>query len=213
MAYLFGGLVGIANNFYHFGTAVQSSGPLDDSYPGNYGDPYCSNMYIVTNGTIPPDALYTNTFSNNQSSHITVNIWNKRGPDGQPQSGSALAPKSTCLTFVLQPGVDVIVAFAANSEIGWAESLDSYTESGAFQTSWGEAQLGNPQTGSAYDLSAIVDPNKNYNMAINSNMNCLSDPWHNSWKTASSYVGTSDGSCWVPLGNPVHMTTTMGGTF
>ena len=99
---LFAGLAGVSNSLSAFGQSCGcASGSPGDSYIGEVGLPYGSNIIKV-------DSIsgydFTNTFTNTQSSTITVNVWNKVGHDMQPLSGSALAPKSTTLTFTLAPG-------------------------------------------------------------------------------------------------------------
>ncbi|KAG0651396.1 hypothetical protein D0Z07_1999 [Hyphodiscus hymeniophilus] len=207
---LFAGVVGVANSLTSFGGSSNPSGSAGDFYIGEVGSPYGTNIIKV-------DSIdgydFTNTFTNSQSSAITINIWNKVGHDGQPLSGSALAPKSTTLTFALAPGKSQVVAFMENSQVGWAQAVSETAASGAFATSWGEANF--LSAGSGYDLSAIMNPSgNNYKMSISSveAPACTSDQTQNFWLTATDPVGGSDGSCFIAQ-STAHLTTVMGGTF
>jgi len=206
---LFGGLVGLSNSRTSFGSPSGSSGVAGDFYVGNYGVPYGSNI-IKVDSTDGYD--FTNTFVNSQSSAITVNIWNKVGSDFQPLSGSALAPKSTTLTFKLAPGAQQTVAFMADSQVAWAEAVSTLATSGAFATTWGEANF--LTAGSGYDVSAIMNPVGNtYNMSIKSAEapDCTSDHTQNYWLTATEPIGNSDGSCYIAQ-STARLTTVLGGT-
>jgi len=207
---LFEGVVGVANGRTSFGEATAASGVEGDNYFGNVGKPYGSNVMLVDS---PSGYPFTNTFSNPQSKSITVNLWQKVGPDGRPLSGSALAPSKTTLTFVLAPGEAKTVAFQANTQVAWAEACSEKIASGAFATSWGELNV--KPSGSGYDLSAIVNPGgNNYNMAISSvESTCISDTTQNYWTAVGGVptpIGTSDGSCFIAQSTAtVH--TVMGG--
>jgi len=205
---LLGGVIGAANKLTSFGSPVSPSGALGDNYRGNYGSPYGSNVIKVDS---VGDHAYTNTFKNTQSKSIIVNIWNKVGPDMQVLSGSALAPKDTTLTFTLAPGASQVVAFQENSQIAWAEVCSETTPSGAFKTTWGEANF--VKSGSGYDVSAINNANNNYAMTITSNEapQCTSSRTENFWLTDSKPIGTSDGSCFIAQ-NTATLQTIMGGT-
>ncbi|TVY14893.1 Allergen Asp f 4 [Lachnellula arida] len=215
LAGLWKDLVGLSNSRTAFGPGIAPVGTPGDNYFGNYGgtgDDYGSNVILVDS---IGDNQFTNTFKNTQSVPITVNVWNKVGPDYQVLSGAPLAPTKTTLTFVLQPGASQIVAFQDISNIGWAEPVEELTGASAYATSWGEANF--VSTGSGYDVSAIND-SKNYNMTITSteNSGCTSDTTQNTWKSATDAVGESDGtdtngSCYVP-GSSLHLQTTMGGS-
>ena len=67
---LFEGLVGASNLRTSFGDSPSPSGAEGDSYVGNYGVPYGSNM-IKVDSTSGYD--FTATFVNTQSAPITVN--------------------------------------------------------------------------------------------------------------------------------------------
>ncbi|PQE22085.1 allergen asp f 4 protein [Rutstroemia sp. NJR-2017a BVV2] len=130
---LFDSLVGCSNARKAFGEIVSAAGSLGDNYRGNYGSPYGSNVIKVSSKS---SYSYTAEFHNTQSKSITINIWNKVGPDLRDLSGSALAPKNTTLTFVLAAGASQIVAFDENSQVAWAEACSSTAASGAYATTW-----------------------------------------------------------------------------
>lgn len=205
---LLGGVVGAANKLKSFGSPVAPSGALGDNYMGNYGSPYGSNVIKVDS---VGSHAYTNTFKNTQSKTITVNVWNKVGPDMRVLSGSAMAPKDTTLTFSLAPGASQVVAFQENSQVAWAQVCSETTAAGAFKTTWGEANF--VKTGSGYDVSAINNPNNDYDMTITSNeaSQCTSSRTENFWLTDTKPIGTSDGSCFIAQ-NTATLQTIMGGT-
>jgi hypothetical protein len=206
---LFNGVVGVSNSRTTFGSSSGSSGTAGDSYIGEYGSPYGSNIIKVAS-TSGYD--FTTKFVNTQSSSITVNCWNKVGPDLQPLSGSALAPTDTTLTFVLGAGASQIVAFMENSQVACAQSCSETAASGAFATTWCEMNF--LSAGSGYDVSAIMNANGNdYNMSITSEEapDCTSDMTQNYWLTATDPVGGSDGSCFIAQSTAT-LTVTLGGT-
>ncbi|KAH6669414.1 putative allergen Asp f 4 [Halenospora varia] len=205
---LWKGIKGVSNDRTSFGSTSGTSVGSEVSYVGNYGSPYGSNIIKVDS---VGSNKYTNTFTNSQSSTITVNIWNKVGSDLLANSGQALAPKDTTLTFTLAPGASQVVAFAENTQIGWAQACDNIAASGAFATTWGEANF--VSTGCGYDVSAIMNSAGNtYNMSISSTEapQCTSDMTQNFWLNDKTPVGTSDGSCYISAGTCT-MKTVMGG--
>jgi len=205
---LFAGLVGVSNGLASFGEATTPHGVPGDDYIGNVGSPYGANIILTDS---PSSFQFTNTFKNTQSSSITVNIWQKVGPDMRPLSGSALAPAKTTLTFVLAPGQSKTVAFQENTQVGWAQACSSTTASGSYDATWGEANF--VPSGSGFDVSAIQNSaGNNYAMTITSveTPDCTSDMNQNMWLTATDPVGGSDGSCFIAQ-NTATLTTIMGG--
>jgi len=203
------GLVGASNSRTKFGTSTAASGSTGDDYYGNVGSPYGSNI-IKVSSTSGYD--FTNTFHNTQSKAITINIWQKVGPDMRVLSGSALAPKNTTLTFVLAAGAKQTVAFQGNTQIAWAQACSSIATSGAYATTWGEANF--VSTGSGYDVSAIMNAaGNNYAMTITSTEapKCTSSMTENMWLTDTTPVGDSNGSCYIAQSTAT-LTTVMGGT-
>ena len=214
VADLWDGLIGLANDLTSFGEATASSGSDVDKI-GNIGNAQGSNMIKVSS---TEGYQYTNNFINTSGSKMTVVIWNKafsttgNAADAEANLGSCVAPKTPALTFVLAPGANQIVAFQEDSQVGWAQAVSAIAESGAFATSWGEANF--CSTGSGYDLSAIMNAaGNNYKMAISSveAPQCTSDMTQNFWLTASDPVGDSNGSCYIAQSTAT-LTTTMGGT-
>jgi len=206
---LFNNVVGVSNGRTSFGGSTGAVGSVGDFYVGNTGSPYGSNIIKVGSAA---GYDFTNTFVNSQSVGITVNIWQKVGPDMQPLSGSALAPKQTTLTFYLAPGAEQVVAFQANTQVGWAQSCSETSVSGSFSTTWGEANF--VPSGSGYDVSAIMNPNNNnYAMTITSSeaSGCTSSRTENFWLTATDPVGDSNGSCFIAQSTAT-LKTVMGGT-
>lgn len=206
---LFDGLVGASNSRTTFGDVVAADSGITDNKKGNYGSPYGSNVIKVDSSA---SYSYTAKFVNTQSTGITLNIWNKVGPDMQVLSGSALAPKNTTLTVYLAAGASQTVAFDEDSQVAWAQACSATASSGAFDTTWGEAQF--LSTGSGYDMSAIMNSAGNtYNMTITSEEapNCTSDPTQNYWLTATEPIGDSDGSCYIAQ-DTATLTVIMGGT-
>lgn len=202
-------LLGASNSRTSFGERVVATGEDNDQYKGNYGEPYGSNVIKVDASA---SHSYTAKFVNTQSKRITVNIWNKVGPDKNPLSGSALAPKNTTLTISIPAGGSQTVAFDEDSQVAWAQSCKSTRFSGAYDTTWGEAKFRKADSG--YDMSAIMNSaGNNYNMTITSEEApaCTSDPTQNYWLTDTQPIGNSDGSCYVPQ-STVTLTVIMGGT-
>ncbi|KUJ24322.1 uncharacterized protein LY89DRAFT_17710 [Mollisia scopiformis] len=208
-------LVGLANDLTEFGSAVTTSSGSEVSYIGNIGSPQGSNMLKVDSRT---GYDYTNEFINTSGETMTVVLWNKAYSktgavdDAEANLGSCVAPVTPILTFALAAGESQIVAFQENSQIGWAQAVSDIAESGAFATTWGEANF--VSTGCGYDVSAIMNPNNNnYDMTITSTeaADCTSSRTENMWLTASDPVGNSDGSCYIAQGTAT-MTTQMGGT-
>ncbi|KAF8865322.1 hypothetical protein BDZ45DRAFT_612487 [Acephala macrosclerotiorum] len=205
---LFDSLVGISNTRTSFGSATTASGSTGDDYLGNVGSPYAANIIKVSDASAYD---YTIQFTNTASAGMTINVWQKVGPDMQLLSGSALAPKNTSLTMYLAAGASQTVAFQENTQIGWAQACSDLAESGAYATTWGEANF--VSTGTGYDVSAIMNPNNNnYDMTITSEeADCTSSRTENMWLTATDPVGTSDGSCYIAQ-STAHLTVQMGGT-
>ncbi|RFU24192.1 hypothetical protein B7463_g12144, partial [Scytalidium lignicola] len=201
-------LVGFSNARTSFGGQSAASGSAGDNYVGNCGVPYGSNIIKVASREGYP---YTNEFINTSGESMTIVVWNKIGSDGQVLSGSALAPKNAALTFALAPGQSQIVAFDENSQVGWAQATDQLAASGAFATTWGEANFNGG--GSGYDVSAIMNPNgSNYDMTISSTeASCISSMTENYWLTDTQPIGNSDGSCFIAQSSTT-LTTKMGGT-
>jgi hypothetical protein len=139
VATLWNDLVGIANDFTEFGKPTTGSGS-DVSAIGNIGDAQGSNMIKVSSRK---GYDFTNEFINTSGESITVVIWNKaysttgNAADAEANLGSCVAPKTPILTFALSKGASQIVAFQANTQIGFCQATSDIAESGAFATTWG----------------------------------------------------------------------------
>lgn len=211
----FNNLIGFANGRSEFGQPTSGSGSGVGKI-GNIGNPQGSNMIKISNGN---SYAYTNTYINSSPRTMTVVIWNKAfdGSAGiDANLGAFVAPETPALTFVLASGERQVVAFQENSQVGWAEATASRTPSGAFDTTWGEANF--ETGGSGYDISAIMNSAGNiYDMAIAAEQtSCISDRTHNYWFSADGNTedpqpaGDSDGSCYIP-GTGATLITKMGG--
>jgi len=210
------GLKGLANDLVAFGTAVASSG-TEIGKSGNIGNPQGSNMIKVASRE---GYQFTNEFINTSKKTMTIAVWNKafKGNNGiEANLGSCMAPVTPALSFTLAPGASQIVAFQEDSQVGWAEATTKKTVSGAFDTTWGEANF--VTGGSGYDVSSIMNSLGNvYDMGMSATETpCISDMTQNYWYAVNNDAeqpkpfGSSDGSCYVP-GNSATMTTKMGGS-
>ncbi|KAG9247806.1 hypothetical protein BJ878DRAFT_135237 [Calycina marina] len=209
---------GLANKLAltEFGESTESSGS-EVSYIGNIGSPQCSNMLLVDS---VGDNTYTNTFENTSDEPMTIMVWNKSYDNGdsvEANLGSSMAPTSPGINITLAVGESQVVAFDENTQIGWAQATTDIAASGAFATTWGEANF--VSTGCGYDVSAIMNVNCNtYNMTITSTeATCISSMTENMWIGEDCNpedpipVGTSDGSCYISAGSCT-MYTKMGGS-
>jgi len=202
---LWNNLEGISNSLTEFGGSTPPSGSAV-SYVGNVGRPYASVCMLVSEVGCND---YTITVQNSGSDSITINLWLKAGPDGQANSGFALAPTKTALTFNVPAGKSQVVAFAENVQGALCEATDDLdTTCGGFATTWLEFNMvsGWP----AFDVSQILNPSKgSYQMSATADeCDCTSDLTNNSWVTADDQLGSGD--CAIS-GNAAHITVTMGG--
>jgi len=200
---LWNDLQGCSNDRASFGDRSASSGD-EVSYIPNVGIPYGSNMMIVDS---VGNYEYTMTFTNSASAPMTINVWEKAGKDGQPNSGATDAPKFTTLTFNLSPGQSATVAFDENSVVAACEAVDHIDASGAFAQTWVEAKF--KQNDSGFDVSAILNNGPVYKVTMSAKETpCVSSETENMWLTASDSVGS--GSCYIP-GAGAHLTVNMQG--
>jgi hypothetical protein len=128
-----------------------------DQYKGNVGNPWGSNIQTV-DGSM--NYKYMNEFQSTASADIKIVIWNKSGPDGQPNSGQFSPP---ALSFTLSPGSSQSVAFDENSQVAWCHDTGEKTAYGAYDCTFGEADFGNLSNGgwSGYDVSSIQNSGGN----------------------------------------------------
>ncbi|KAL8839164.1 MAG: hypothetical protein Q9176_004667 [Flavoplaca citrina] len=114
-------------------------GPTEDQYHGNIGVPYGSNMKVIDTGDIDK-YKYTNTFKNTGSNPMTIQIWNKEGRDGAPQSGMGEEPN---MKFTVRPGQSQAVAFDENTLAAFSRDCDRAKDKGNLpQCVWGELSFG-----------------------------------------------------------------------
>jgi len=213
---LFSNIEGMANKLTAFGKATATSGSEVGAI-GNIGYPEGSNIIKVSS---VEGYDFTNTFINTQSVPITVVIWNKAATSSsgvvEANLGSCLALTTPALSFTLAPKAQQIVAFMANSQIGFAQATSAKTPAGAPDTTWGECNF--TPGGSGFDVSSIVNSKGNtYDMSMSAaEVSCVSDMTQNDWIAENGNpetpvpVGNSDGSCYVP-GNTMTLTTKLGG--
>lgn len=206
-------IVARSNSLTEFGAVTN---PIIDDNPddlvGNVGSPEGSNMIFVSSTT---GFDFTNTFINTSGDRITVVIWNKasspevNGGTVDKYQGPSVAPLYAPLVFSLAPGSQQIVAFANNTQNGWAEATTARSASSAFGITWGEGNF--VSTGSGYDVSAIENINGNtYDMSISSvEATCVSSQTENYWLTDTQFFGS--GSCYIAQ-STAHLTTKMGGS-
>jgi hypothetical protein len=138
-----------------FGATTEPSGS-GDTYVGNVGRPYGSNIIII-----PRDQAskykYIAKFTGPPTEESKVVIWNKIGPDGKMDGWYGNA----CCSFTLEAGQTEYVAFAPDSNGGWATSktrsipIDRY---GRYASTWGEFDFGSVKNDgwSGFDVSAIL---------------------------------------------------------
>ena len=141
-----------------FGGSTSSSGS-GDTYEGNVGNPYGSNIIEVSESDAS-SYEYVIQFKGQNTEDWTVVMWNKYGPDGQMDGFYGKA--ST--TFTLSPGDTKYYAVDADSQGGWAAASGSTVptgNSGAYAATWGEFDFGSTtNTGwSGFDVSAIQAQN------------------------------------------------------
>lgn len=132
-----------------------------DTYVGNVGRPYGSNIIEVS----PSDASryeYVVKFVGPSMDGWQVVIWNKIGPDGKVDGWYGNA----CYTFTIAAGEVRYIAFAADSQGGWAAANTTSiptNQFGSYASTWGEFDFGssNNKGWSGFDVSAIQAQNAN----------------------------------------------------
>ncbi|KAL8734134.1 MAG: hypothetical protein Q9166_001619 [cf. Caloplaca sp. 2 TL-2023] len=126
------------------GRTAGAVGATVDGYKGNVGVPYGSNMMFISTNDIDK-YKYTNTFKNTGSNPLPIQVWNKGGRDGQPQSGMSEEPN---LKFTLQPGESQAVAFDENTLAAFSRDCDRDSYSKIPLCVWGELTFGGEMPGS-----------------------------------------------------------------
>ncbi|KAI9733605.1 MAG: hypothetical protein M1834_003207 [Cirrosporium novae-zelandiae] len=168
-----------------FGSRTSSTTTSDvDTYVGNVGDPWGSNIITVT-AAKASSYKYTVRFTGSNSEDWFVSIWNKIGPDGLMDGWYG----HSAVNFTLSAGETVWVAFDENSQGGWGaakgDSLPT-NDYGSYDCTWGEFDFGNTSNDewSGFDVSAIQA--QNADATVQGMKICTSDG-----DTCSSIDGTS----------------------
>ena len=180
-----------------------------DSYVGNVGSPYGSNMLPLTNCDVSSHK-YSITFNNADTSKIEVALWNKVGDDGQALSG---ASRNAFWKFPLEAGQSAAFAIADNSQVAFSQACDRNTYPGSFDCTWGEADFGDQNSpnngGSGYDRSSIQNSKGNTGL-----LSVCVDGHDCSSEAGNSFVSdkqsNAGGNLYVPPGQPMHVKVTLG---
>ncbi|KAJ5721182.1 uncharacterized protein N7483_009116 [Penicillium malachiteum] len=137
-----------------FGASTSSSGS-GDTYEGNVGSPYGSNIIEVSESEAS-SYEYVVQFTGSNTDDWTVVIWNKYSSDGTMDGWYGNA----CKNFTLAAGDTVYYAFDSDSQGGWAAAEGSTIPTssyGAYAATWGEFDFGSSVNDgwSGFDVSAI----------------------------------------------------------
>lgn len=185
-----------------------------DTYVGNVGVPYGSNMLPLSDCDVSGHD-YSITFTNGDSSPIKVAMWNKVGDDyNTPGRDMTGATRNAFYMFPLEAGQSASFAIAENSQIAFSQASDRNEANGQFDCTWGEADFADANTpndgASGYDRSSI--PNGQGNTGL---LTVSADGYDASSQSAHSFVSTSQlntgGKTNIPAGQPAHIKVTMGG--
>lgn len=137
-----------------FGASTSSSGS-GDTYEGNVGNPYGSNI-IEVSASDASSYEYVVQFTGSNTDDWTVAIWNKYSSDGTMDGWYGNA----CHTFTLSAGATKYYAFDTDSQGGWAAAEGSSIPTnslGSYASTWGEFDFGSTSNNgwSGFDVSAI----------------------------------------------------------
>lgn len=138
-----------------FGKPSTSGSGSIDTYEGNIGEPWGSNI-IEISGSDTDNYKYVAEISGQNSEPWTVAFWNKFGPNGKQDGHYGRA----ALTFTLGPDETRYVAFDENTQAGMGavsgKELPT-SDMGAYSCTWGEFDFGDEQNNqwSGFDVSAI----------------------------------------------------------
>lgn len=138
-----------------FGNPSTSGSGTDDTYQGNVGDPWGSNIIEISHGEAD-NYKYVAEISGQNTEPWTVVFWNKFGPDGK-QDGQY---GRSALTFTLSPSETKYVAFDDNTQAGMGAANGTElpkSDMGAYSFTYGELDFGNSENDecSGFDVSAI----------------------------------------------------------
>ncbi|KAJ5318723.1 hypothetical protein N7476_005143 [Penicillium atrosanguineum] len=141
-----------------FGGSTNPSGS-DTTYVGNVGRPYGSNILEVSSSEAS-QYEYVVQFVGPNTDGWKVVIWNTGGRDGGRNGWYGNA----CKSFTLAAGQVKYIAFAADSQGGWAAAKASSIptdQNGGYASTWGEFNLGTTENSgwSGFDVSMIQAQN------------------------------------------------------
>ncbi|PYH91126.1 hypothetical protein BO71DRAFT_386253 [Aspergillus ellipticus CBS 707.79] len=142
-----------------FGASTSSSGS-GDTYEGNVGNPWGSNIIEVSESDAS-NYQYVMQISGQNEDDWTVVFWNKYGPDGSMDGWYGYS----ALSLTLAAGDTKYVAFDSDSQGGFGaaqgSSLPTGGSSGGYTCTWGEFDFGSSTNSdwSGFDVSAIQAQN------------------------------------------------------
>ncbi|PYH92052.1 hypothetical protein BO71DRAFT_458470, partial [Aspergillus ellipticus CBS 707.79] len=139
-----------------FGERSNSTSSSGDTYVGNVGVPWGSNI-IEVSASEAWQYKYVVQFTGRNTADWFVGIWNKIGPNGADDGFFG----HSALNFMLAEGATRYSAFDENTQGGWgaAEGTSLPTNKwGEYSSTWGELDFGDEQNDSwsGWDVSAIV---------------------------------------------------------
>ncbi|RAL10201.1 uncharacterized protein BO97DRAFT_144155 [Aspergillus homomorphus CBS 101889] len=139
-----------------FGERSNGTSSSGDTYVGNVGSPWGSNI-IEVSASSAWQYKYVVQFTGQNSEDWFVSIWNKIGPDGADDGFFG----HSALNFTLAAGETRYVAFDENSQGGWGAAEGSSlptNDYGEYSCTWGEFDFGDEENSSwsGWDVSAIV---------------------------------------------------------
>lgn len=138
-----------------FGGRTPTTGGTVDTYTGNVGDTWGTNIIEIDEESAP-DYNYVARVTGHNQDPWTVVFWNKFGPSGQFDGHYG----NSALTFKLGPGETKFIAFDENTQgaLGAAKGDKLPTgPMGAYASTWGEFDFANGENDewSGFDVSAI----------------------------------------------------------
>ena len=152
----------LSNGVYSTSGFGGSTDPFGsgDTYVGNIGRPYGSNMREVSSSDASK-YQYVVKFVGPRMDGWKVVIWNKIGPDGKMDGWYN---DNASLKFSIAAGEAKYIAFASDSQGGWtaANTTSIPTDQwGSYAGTWGEFDFGSSKNKgwSGFDVSAIQAQN------------------------------------------------------
>ncbi|PGH18733.1 hypothetical protein AJ79_00146 [Helicocarpus griseus UAMH5409] len=138
-----------------FGTRQTNGAGSIDTYQGNIGSPWGSNIIEISEADASQYKYVAKLHGANTEPNKVV-FWNKFGPDGKLDGHYG----REAISFTLQPGEDKYVAFDENTQGGFgAYPGDDLPKGpmGAYACTWGEFDFGSEPNNrwSGFDVSAI----------------------------------------------------------